>query len=382
MHIHPIHVSFDGTALLAHLARWKTHSPQGGVLALVPEAERHHVPLLQAAAQQTPLPLCGAIFPALVMPTGFVTTGMWLICFDVMPAHFLVQDLPRTGAPALAKATLAALARMPPVGTDETPRLFLMFDGMLPNIATMLHDTRLLLQDAVLYAGVNAGSETFSPMPCVFDAHHMVEQGAIGMLLPADTPFALKHGYPVSQKLMAATTTTGNRIDTIDHQPAFTVYQQVVQAEYGVQLTRDNFYDLAVHFPFGLITAIDVLVRIPVAFTDDGALICVGEVPPNTLLRLLRAPELAQSDCVSALATGLQGASTDGLLTFYCAGRRMHFGAQATDEILQLHRATGTHQLFGALTLGEIDSMEDLHLPRFHNAAMLCMAIAGPPASA
>lgn len=120
-----------------------------------------------------------------------------------------------------------------------------------------------------------------------------------------------------------------------------------------------------------------MLVRIPVAFTDDGALVCVGEIPPNNRLRLLRAPDLERSHCVTQVAQALDplgsGAARNPLLTFYCAGRRMHFGADAAREIAQLKAATQSPCIFGALSLGEIDSLEDLSLPRFHNAAIVCI---------
>jgi hypothetical protein len=131
-----------------------------------------------------------------------------------------------------------------------------------------------------------------------------------------------------------------------------------------------------VHFPFGVITAVDVLVRIPVALADDGSLLCVGEVPPNTMLRLLRAPDIDASDCVNKMDNALKqrGVAPGGaLLTFYCAGRRMHFGDAAATELVLLKSTTAASCLCGALTLGEIDSMEDLDIPRFHNAALVCM---------
>jgi hypothetical protein len=179
---------------------------------------------------------------------------------------------------------------------------------------------------------------------------------------------------------MNATSTAGNRIDRINNRPAFDVYQEVIAAEYGVTLTRSNFYDHAVHFPFGLVTVLDILVRIPVALTDDGALFCVGEVPPNALLKLLRAPTLEKSHCVRDLAEQMLEApkaqAEQPLLTFYCAGRRMHFGEESATELQQLRESTGVPALFGALTLGEIDSIEELNLlPRFHNACVVCVQL-------
>jgi hypothetical protein len=291
-----------------------------------------------------------------------------------MPPHRLVADVRTQGAAQLSNAIRQLL---PPDVASPSPTVFLVFDGMLPTIGTLLDDVHRELENSVVYTGVNAGSETFTSMPCLFDEHQCVGFGVLVLLMPADRKVVLNHGYPVSRRLMTATSSEGNRIDTIDNRPALEVYQSVIQAEYGVALTRENFYDHAVHFPFGVVTAVDVLVRIPVAFTDDGALVCVGKVPPNTLLRLLRAPQLEDSECVLTMAQKIdavaRGAAQPSLLTFYCAGRRMHFGDDAIQEVIQLKTATRTSLLFGALTLGEIDSMEDLDMPRFHNAALVCV---------
>lgn len=276
----------------------------------------------------------------------------------------------------MADAVSAALAG---VGDDvRPPTLFMIFDGLVPDIASLLYALFLQEGKRVVYAGVCAGSESFQPMPCLFDEQQLLGGGVLGFLLPAEVgQVVVRHDYPVSQSTMRATSAVGNRIDTIDHRPAFAVYQEVIKQEYGIDLTRDNFYDYAVHFPFGLITAVDVLVRIPVAFGEDGSLSCVGEVPPNSMLRLLKAPAPENSSCIASIAAQLGKGKTalHSLLAFYCAGRRMHLGAGAASEIEQLEVATGASSIIGALSLGEIDQLQDLSIPRFHNAALVCLAL-------
>ena len=164
------------------------------------------------------------------------------------------------------------------------------------------------------------------------------------------------------------------RIIKIDGRPAFEVYREVIAAEYQVAVNHENFYELAVHFPFGLVLATDVVVRIPVAFNDDGSIFCVGEVPPNSALRLLRAPVAGKSRCVEGLAENLGAVGGLPLTAFYCAGRRLHFGDQAEDELVRLQGLTGVAGIAGALTLGEIDCMAKFGFPRFHNAAIVCLA--------
>lgn len=164
---------------------------------------------------------------------------------------------------------------------------------------------------------------------------------------------------------------------TIDNLPAFDVYQHIVGEQFGVILTNENFYEHAVHFPFGLVTATDILVRIPVALGDDGSLICAGEIAPDSMLRLLRAPALDESGCAADISKDLktlnESESDCSLLTFYCAGRRLHFGEDAATELLQIRSETQCSQLYGALSLGEIDTSAELNFPRFHNAAVVCL---------
>ena len=365
----------DATAIGDVLAQWRARWPAMGVLALLPEAEQGNLPCLQSACRDQGVPLVGGIFPALIDGGGFAAGGVWLLRFNRMPPRFLLADINGAAEGAVRQLVAATADRL----GDETagaapPLLFLVFDGMLPNIATLLAGVYGEIRGRVSYAGVNAGSETFRPLPCLFDSERVVGGGVLGLLLPGATRVAVRHDYPVAETLLRATSTVGNRIIKIDGRPAFEVYREVIAAEYQVAVTHENFYDHAVHFPFGVVLATDVVVRIPVAFNDDGSIFCVGEVPPNSALRLLRAPAAGKSRCVEDLAESLGPVGGLPLTAFYCAGRRLHFGAQAADEVVRLQALTGVSAIAGALTLGEIDCMAKFGFPRFHNAAIVCLA--------
>lgn len=360
------------------LAAWHAQHPAMSILALVSETEKSRIPALQQICRTENVPLNGAVFPTLLNESGFIEGGIWLLRFDTRPPSFLLADLNGSDRPAaerIVSATQAMLDNAP--NTTPAPTLFMLFDSMLPNIASMLTGVYRGLKRRVQYAGINAGSESFQPLPCLFDTDTTVSNGLLALLLPDGAAAAVDHGYPVSRSEMRATSTEGNRVDQINGRPAFEVYQEIIQAEYGVALTQENFYDHAVHFPLGVVTAADVLVRIPVAFGNDNSVSCVGEVPPNSLLRVLKAPNLVESTCIDNITNAL--AKMDSckagapLLTFYCAGRRMHFGQQAGDEIAALKLKTGAGSVAGALSLGEIDTMPDFGMPRFHNAAVVCL---------
>ena len=372
------HLPFDSELLARTIDTWHAAHPGMGLLALVPEAEKDRVPLLQQICRGRGIALSGALFPALVASGGFTCQGVWLLPLEAGTPSVLIPDIDADAehtAMRIAEAVGQGLSA--PVLAGGTPILYMIFDGLIGNIASILDALYLRLADRVEYAGVNAGSETFQPMPCLFDADRVIGGGVLAVLLPGACRTVVGHGYPVPERVMTATSTDGNRVQSIDWRPAFEVYREIIGEEYGIALTRENFYAYAVHFPFGILRAEDdVVVRIPVALADDGSLMCIGEVPEQAMLALLRAPPPDADRCIGRLAEALGGGRQAlrgrDLLVFYCAGRRMHFGDAALDELGALQARTGAAAVGGALSLGEIGSTSAWGYPMFHNAALVC----------
>lgn len=358
------------------LAAWRPDFPEMGVLALVPEAEKDAVAVLQRACAEAGVGVVGALFPALLHDGAFTSAGAWLLRFDRMPYAALHADLP--GGDALDAALDAMVAGLTPhLDADDDATLFLLFDAMVPNIGTVLDALYLRLANRVHYMGANAGSETFQPMPCLFDATRVAQNGVLAILLGGHRGAILEHGYEVPEQTLSATSTEGNRILHIEWRPAFEVYRELAREQYGVEVTRDNFYSHAVHFPIGILRANGVtVVRIPVALEEDGSLFCVGEVPDNAVLALLRAPAVDSRHTLETVVNGLAelNGRLDGrdLLLFYCAGRRLHLGMDAaTAEVRGLTEASHVGRLAGALSLGEIGSTTQWGYPLFHNATLV-----------
>ncbi len=353
--------------------------PGLGVCALLPESEKEKVAVLQTVCAKKQVPLVGGIFPALVKDGHFLTSGVWLLCFKETPYFALYEDLPTdtaeadTAAEKIANDIRAQIDHVP----DMT--LFMLFDAMVPNIGTLLDNLYLHLANRVHYAGANAGSETFQPMPCLFDGTRVVQNGLLLMLLTPHKGAILEHGYHANPHTSYATSTNGNCISQIDWQPAFNVYQELVREHYGEEVTAENFYQYGVHFPFGIVRANHhVVVRIPVMLADDGALFCVGEVPANSVLTLLKAPTVRSVETLHNLNEGLKALNGDiedaELLLFYCAGRRMHLGGEmASTELEAFAGLTQAARVSGALSLGEIGGSTVQGYPLFHNATLVTL---------
>ncbi|MFZ2162673.1 MAG: FIST C-terminal domain-containing protein [Sideroxyarcus sp.] len=359
------------------LAELQALHPELGICALLPEAEKEKVCVLQQVCAKRKVPLVGAIFPALVQDGHFLICGVWLLCFGEMPHYALYDNLPietaevESAAEKIANDIRAQIDHVP----DLT--LFMLFDAMVSNIGSLLDSVYLHLANRVHYAGASAGSETFQPMPCLFDAERIVQNGVLVLLLSEHKGAILEHGYHTNPHTSYATSTKGNCISQIDWRPAFDVYRELVREHYGEEITAENFYRYAVHFPFGIVRANHhVVVRIPVMLTEEGALFCVGEVPANSVLTLLKAPTVRSVETLHNLTEGLAALNGDvsgaELLLFYCAGRRLHLGIpMATTELEAFAGLTQASRVAGALSLGEIGGSTVHGYPLFHNATLV-----------
>jgi len=365
----------DAAALAAIFQDWRGQRPDLGILALASEHEPGAVSALQQAANQTALPLAGAVVPGLIVGGDFRRRGVLLLALDAtIPQAIVPLQRGGEGTDAAAVAELAAFVDSHAV-EEDADTLLLLLDAMTPDVGSLLDQLYLSVGNRVRYAGSNVGSEIFRPIPCLFDNTRFVQGAALALLLPRNPGAALAHQYCGTNSLNVATSTYGNRIATIDGRPAFEVYRDLIGTSHGVTLTRENFYQHAVHFPLALHLAQgEPLVRIAVSVDDDGSLHCIGEVPESSLLSVVEAASPGSRNTADVVAAGVRAHDPAAVLAFYCAGRLLHQGAAAAEgELSALADALAPAPLFGALSLGEVANYQGQGYPRFHNATLVAL---------
>lgn len=367
----------DGTPQIeAWLADCQTRVPGSGVLALVAEADVGQVAALQLTARRLGMPLIGGVFPELIVEGVFQRSGVLLIHLPTLRQYRLLTDVTPDRHHAQAVSELSGLVDQ---ALPDGGALFMLFDGLYQHTATLLDDLYAELGDACHYAGASAGSETFQPMPCLFDADRFVTNGLLAIALPRHPGAVLVHQYSVADDVLVVGASAGNRITRINGRPAFEQYAEWIARHHGTSVTRDNFYSMGVHYPFALVRAHgDVLVRVPVDVDDEGALFCTGEVPEGALLSIAKAIEPGDMAAVTALVEQRQRLGGGNELFFYCAGRRLHLGVDAAEQELRcLHDRLGGASVLGVLTLGEVGCRTSRGYPLFHNATIVCLPMGG-----
>lgn len=375
--MHIKHLSFDAIgspgALGARLHE-ATSAGARAVLVLAGDGVAWPEATVTPLLLQQSVPVFGAVFPEVIYGVEHSATGLVVVGLDNHAEVTVVRGLDQ---PATNYAT--ALAEVPTVQDS----LLVLVDGLAPYIARFVEAVFDQVGGGPTFLGGGGGSLSFQTRPCLFTPQGLL--AGAGMLVSLDTALAVgvRHGWQAIAGPFIVTRTEGNIVEQLDYRPAAEVYRECVQPRVHAELDADNFFGHSKGYPFG-IERFDgsLLVRDPIVLKGD-ALVCVGEVPEQTAVRILRgdADRLieAAAEGADAALQGLNGRVGGGLL-IDCISRVLFLGERFGEELEAVQsrlRAANpdVRPLFGALTLGEIANNGE-HCLEFYNKTLVLGAFA------
>ncbi|HTF99182.1 MAG TPA: FIST C-terminal domain-containing protein, partial [Nitrospirota bacterium] len=205
------------------------------------------------------------------------------------------------------------------------------------------------------------------------------QNAAIAAVVRLESGLGIRHGWVPCAGPFVATRTSHTIIMELNWENAFDVYQRAVAEVSGRKLTRDNFFAVAKAFPFGMLKeGAEDIVRDPIAVNNRGELVCVGEIPENAVLTMLRGDETklldAAAKTVGDCLEHAAGKDVQACLLFDCISRALFLrDFPAELRILQagLPSAMNGKPLEGALTLGEISSHGQKYLEFMNKTVVL-----------
>lgn len=309
------------------------------------------------------VPLCGGVFPQIIHAEKNHEQGYLVVGIPGEVRVFNVPGLSDQGVDFAASVDGL-------LGGNDPPESMVVFvDGMASRIGAFLDGVYDVLGSEPSYFGGGAGSLSFEPGPCLFSNAGMLSDHGQMIFLPMRFTLGVQHGWETFAGPFVVTGATDNVIKTLDFQPAFELYQQHVEADSGQVFSDDNFFEIAKGYPFGMErSGGDLVVRDPIS-RNDSDISCVGEVPVNAIVYLLKGqPErliLAAGEAARQAAPGNGPA-----ILVDCISRVLFLENDFARELEAVKRSLSKRPLFGALTLGEISNGGDYCL-EFYNKTLV-----------
>jgi len=327
-----------------------------GLMVLACDANGWSPETLDPILRALPKPVFGGVFPQIIHASRNHKRGTLALALPARPEIACIPGLGDPNADYAAALTPFAERWGTRPGADAT--LVVLVDGLGKRIAALVEALFEVFGLEQNFLGGGAGSLSFRQKPCLITPEGLVADAALVARLPLASGVGVAHGWAPIGEAMQVTDTQRNVIRTLDWRPAFEVYRELVEPHAGRTFTTDNFFDIAKGYPFG-ITRLggELVVRDPLQTEPGGGLVCVGEVPRGSHVRLLHgvpddliaAGALASARALAALPAGAPAGRT--ALCFDCISRVLFLGERIVEE---LDTAGGHAPLSGALTLGEI----------------------------
>ena len=318
--------------------------------------------------QCLPVPVFGGIFPEIIANGCTLQRGSVVCALPIAVQVFHIEQL--SAADVNFFPEVAALAHCIPAETT----LITLVDGLSKRIAALLESLYEVFGSSCQYLGGGAGSLSFVPKPCLFSNQGLRMDCAQITALALPVSLGIEHGWHKFAGPFFVTGAFDNTITTLDYQPAFDVYKQVVEADSGRRFSEVDFFELAKAYPFGLERLNgEVLVRDPLMH-EGTKLVCVGEVPVNHILYILKGEAdnlLAASRQCVATAVNTADQAIFALL-FDCISRTLFLQERFDEEVNTIYtQLPPAVPLLGALSLGEIADSSKTCLEFFNKTTVL-----------
>lgn len=345
----------------------------GGLMILAADACNFPAEELNDLLKKVNIPVFGGIFPQVIYDGKNYEKGCVVVSMQASPQIVCIKNLDDPSA--IYEEQLAPFAEkwgQPAKSNDET---FIVFvDGLSRGISALIQDMFYCFGLQRNYIGGGAGFLSLQQKPCLITPEGLLQDAAVIARLPLPCGTGVAHGWESISEGIKVTESEGNVLHTLDWRPAFEVYRELVEAHSNLKFTENNFFDIAKSYPFGIARLdTEVIVRDPLMKNAANGLVCVGAIPPGSFVRLLHGrPESLIDAAARARQLAEQAAPTagsyGGAFIIDCISRVLFLEDRINEE---LQAAGGGHELFGALTLGEIANSGQDYLEFFNKTTVI-----------
>jgi hypothetical protein len=253
-----------------------------------------------------------------------------------------------------------------------------MTDALAGHADRLVDELTLATEGQYQFFGGGAGDNAQFQKTSVFCGTAVLSDAVVGLEIISDKPIGVgvSHGWQPASRAFRVTEADGVKVVSLNGLPAAEVFQAHA-AETEQELDPSAPIPFFLHNILGIETASGSKLRVPLAITGDGAVICASEVPQDALVRIMRSThqstvEAAQAATDAALQA-LGPYKPQAALFFDCVATRLRMGQAFTHELSAVRDRLSGVDLTGCNTHGQIARAEG-QFQGFHNCtAVVCL---------
>ena len=301
------------------------------------------------------VPIFGGVFPFVVHAGKQLKQGTLIVGLNFIPELVLVENL------SLSRDRIEQQLDDASTVITRTKHLITIVDGLTENIERFTEALYGITGQNATTIGCGAGTLDFVQKPCLFTNKGMICDAALIAAIPTHFSLGVSHGWEVLEGPHLVTNSKGNVLESLDYAPAFDIYREHVEKSSGLSFDDQDFFEIAKTYPLGIENIEgELLVRDPIVL-EGKSLVCVGELPENSVVYLLKGVQENLIDAAGKAANianknqQSSNANEMSVLLFDCISRALFLDENFDRELKSIEKnLEGENAIFGALTLGEI----------------------------
>jgi hypothetical protein len=315
--------------------------------------------------QTVDTPVFGGVFPELIHRGEKRETGAVLCGLTTEPEVMTVPELsdPEQEYTEQLHPTLPA---------DGYATAFVFVDAYATEIERFVESLFRTYSVELNYIGGGTGSLETEQQRSLFTNDGILQDCAVVAAVDLPVDLGVKHGWQEIAGPFRVTDADGPTVNTLDGDPAFSVYKETVDEQISAELTRDNFFEIAKGYPFGVARiGGEKIVRDPFEVTSQDGLNCFGDVPEGEFVHILHGEPASLIDAAGMAKEEAHDGDQPGDAVFFfdCISRGLYLQEEFDSELARVE--PDDTELFGALTIGEIANDGTGHLDYYNKTAVV-----------
>ena len=361
-----VYSSATGDTLQNELTNLTTQDGVEGLLMLATPSVDITTDSFETTLGSVSVPVCGGLFPQVIVDGEPRTSGLLAIGLPTAPTVTVVSELSEASDDLDASL---------PAGGSEAAFVFVDAHADADGVGSLIDALFRTYSVGLSVVGGGAGRlNGGGGEPCLFTGDGVLEDAAVMAAVDQPIGIGVRHGWNEVAGPFRVTDADHGTIRELDGEPAFEVYQEAIETNTDAALHREDFFETATAYPFG-ISRLDgePIVRDPSA-VDDDAISCFGPVPEGEFVTVLAGdPDSLIGAAEQAAETAITRKSiadcAGTLCVFDCISRQLYLEETFLREVKAID-ADGW-PMVGALTIGEIANDGTGHLDYYNKTAVV-----------
>lgn len=263
------------------------------------------------------------------------------------------------------------------INPSKINTIYTFVDAFGNNKSEYIYQLYNYLGNTVQYIGACAGNLSLSSIPCIIHNSGIHQNTAIIGLSNQNIEMGYSHGCKPISEPIKVTETKKNRIISLNWNPAFKEYQNILKQLVSIDVEEENFDKIKLNYSFGLAKLdSEMIIREPYS-QKNNEIYLFDEVNEGEYLYLM---ECTEENLHQAVVNASNYASinfhkndledTDELFSVFCYARFKDYKKDLTNELNSISKINKMN-VNGIITLGEIANSGECFLEIYNKAIVL-----------